>query len=316
MPIGYFGFARINGNTLLCNTTGLNRQIAPMMSTAVWGAGWYTAAQNTNVAESQMEFAGGITFELQGVAALWNLLRDWLVEQRAFSTSAELSPNFLVRYAYTRDPNDPRSGLWLNSCSFTIDHSALISCACDCRGLKRTETQNNFQFASANLRGSTFTPVSPLNPAPRNRNPFPGWNANAAVTWPGAPPVWTTVTQTGIVLQKASLNVNNNTQVIRGCTGDQTPVAVLQGVMSVEGNMDLWRNGPIGDPYHVPGTFDPGNASVVFTIGGTFVMRMPYLLLTSDAYDVQGQNTPTNRTFGMAGLGDGNQPPFLMDVSA
>jgi hypothetical protein len=44
-------------------------------------------------------------------------------------------------------------------------------------------------------------------------------------------------------------------------------------------------------------------------------MELPYVVLTSDAYDVVAQNTSSTRRFGFAGLGDGTQPPILLDAA-
>lgn len=311
MPIGYLGYAKLANTFLLCNSTGLNRQVNPLLSSAVWGAGWYDAAQHTNYADSQMAFEGAINFELQGSAVVWNLIRDWLIEQRAFAKSCTISPNGIVVYEYTQNGADIRSGVWCKSTSFTIDSGALITCAATGVALKRTEAVGAVGYA-ANKRIHVGLPTGPLNPAPRNMNPIPGWNAQATVTWPNAPAFWSLVQTQGMVLMKASVNVNNNTQIIRGCTGDLAPVAVIQGVIHAEGSMDLWRDGGIPDPYGTPGNFTATAASVSLVLGGTLTMNLPHLLLTSDAYDVQGQNSPTNRTFGMAGLGDGTTPPILM----
>ena len=53
MSIGYYGFAKLGGPNaapppagqyqpilLLTNTVGLNREVNPILSEAVWGAGW------------------------------------------------------------------------------------------------------------------------------------------------------------------------------------------------------------------------------------------------------------------------------------
>jgi len=314
MAIGYLGYAKLANVFLLCSSTGLNRVVNPLMSSAVWGAGWYNAAQTTNYADSQMSFEGGINFEIQGTPSVWNLVRDWLIEQRAYSKSCVISPNGMVVYDYTTSGGDIRSGVWCKSTSFSIDSSSLITCATTGVALKRNETVTGAGYA-ANKRTNVGSPTNPLNPSPRNLNPIPGWNAQASVVWPNAPAFWSAGSTQGMVLMKANINVNNNTQIIRGCTGDLAPVAVIQGVIQADGSMDLWRDGGIPDPYGTPGNFTATAASVDFVLGGTLQMHLPHLLLTSDTFDVQGQNNPTMRSFGIAGLGDGSGPPFTMDAA-
>jgi len=316
MPIGYLGYAKLANVFLLCNSTGLNRQVNPLLSTAVWGAGWYDGAQHTNYADSQMHFEGAINFELQSVAAVWNLVRDWVIEQRAFAQSCTVSPNGIAVYDYTLDGGDYRTGVWNKSCAFNIDAGSIVTASTTAVALKRDETIGTEGYA-ANKRTAVGAPTNPLNPAPRNENPIPGWNCQAEVTWPNAPDFWADPgAPQGMTLMKASVNVNNNTQIIRGCTGDLSPVAVIQGVIHAEGSIDLWRDGGIPDPYGTPGDFTAEDASIILNIGQTpLIIRLPFVLLTTDAYDVQGQNNPTNRTFGFAGLGDGTQPPILMDAA-
>jgi len=40
MSIGYYGYAKLSNIFLLTNTGGLNREVNPILSEAVWGAGW------------------------------------------------------------------------------------------------------------------------------------------------------------------------------------------------------------------------------------------------------------------------------------
>lgn len=318
MPIGYLGYVKLLDQFLLTNSTGLNRQVNPLFSEAVWGAGWYNAAKHTNYADSQQHYQGNIDFELQAQTDIWNLVRDWVIEDRACAQSLTLSPNGYVVYDYTLDEDDPRTGVWANSCSFTIDSESLISLSLDCIALKRTETITSTSDFCTGMRTNPANgvPTNPLNPTTRNRNPIPGWNAAATVTWPNAPDFWSDPGElTGMVLRSADITVNNNTQIVRGCTGDTNPVAVIQGTISVDGSMTLWRQGGIPDPYVPDSNFTASEASVIFELGGTpaLTFRLPYIVITSDAHDVQGQDSLTHRVFGIAGLGDGTQPPFLMD---
>lgn len=315
MPIGYLGFLNLENQFLLCNSTGLNRQVNPLQSNAVWGAGWHNAATVVAYADSQQHFEGAMNFELQGEPAIWNRVRDWLIEQRAFAKDARLSPNGIVVYNYALNPADFRTGVWLSQASFTIDATALVTLSCTGMALRRTETVANINWRNG-LRDPLRRATKPLNPVPRNRNPIPGWNCAASVTWPNAPAFWNDPGNLqGMVLMQASVNFNNNTQIVRGCTGSVNPVAVIQGTMTVDGSMNLWRDGGIPDPYVPAGNFGADGASVVFALGGApaLTFRIRHVLLTSDAHDVQGANTITSRNFGLAGVGDCINPPMEMD---
>jgi len=315
MPIGYLGFVKLVDQFLLTNSTGLNRQVNPLQSTGVWGAGWFNAATTTNYADSQQHFEGPLDFDLQGESALWNRVRDWVIEERACAQTVQMSPNGIVVYDYTVDPLDPRTGVWASNAAFTIDSEALVTLSVTGIALKREETISGQTF-KAGLKTNVGIPTKPLNPTVRNRNPIPGWNTAAAVTWPNAPAFWSDPGELqGMVLQTANFTQNNNTQIVRGATGDTNPVAVIQGTITVDGSMSLWRDGGIPDPYVPDGNFTAASSSVNFELGGlpALAFRLPFVLLTSDAHDVQGQNTITQRTFGIAGLGDGVDPPLIMD---
>jgi len=236
MPIGFLGYAEIEGYHLLTNSTGLNRQVNPLQSTGVWGAGWYNAATTTNYADSQQHFEGGISFELQAQSGVWNVFRDWCVEQRVYPKSARISPNGIVRYDYLAS-DDPRNGLWLSQASFTIAHDQLIGVQATGVALRREEVVvggGNYR----DLRDQGFRPTAPLNPAPFNRNPIAGWIAAAEITWPNSAPFWSESNLTGLVLMNASVNLNNNTQIIRGCVHGDTRVWTENGYLKIKSLSD------------------------------------------------------------------------------
>lgn len=198
MSLGYFGYAKLGGPTaspggqyspilLLTNTGGMNRAVNPIVSEAVWGAGWWTGAQHTNYADSQMQFDGALTFELQGgLPTVWKLITDWLVNWRVYPQSMIISPNGLAIQSFQADTNpngNTRGGVWMNSAGFTVDPAASIKLNCNVIGLQRSESYSASTYRA--VRTTPNVPTLPLNPAPINRNPFPGWLAQAQVNlWP------------------------------------------------------------------------------------------------------------------------------------
>ena len=313
MPLGYLGYLKLAGVYLLANSAGLNRVVNPLTSSAVWGAGWYTAPTVSNYADSQQNFEGSATWEMQGIPSVWNLIRDWMVERRVYPQSIELSPNGLQKQSHQVVAGDPRSGAWMKSAAITIDAEALITMNCNLLALTRVETTVGTTYED--IRIGPGLPTGPLNPSPVNMNPIPGWMARTNIVWPDAPPIWTTSTPNGFVMQSASLNYDNNTVVIKGCTGDRNPVAIMQGTMTVSGDISLWRNGIIPDPYGNPGNpFTASNALLEMSFGAVNPLKMTvaHLLLESDSFQIAGPNSPVVRTFGFMGLGNGQAPPFQL----
>lgn len=316
MPVGYLGYLKLADIFLLTQTGGLNRQVDPILSNAVWGAGWYNAAQTTNYADGQQFFQGDFTFELQGIPVVWNLISNWLVEQRVYPQGMIISPNGLVVQTYNVVDGDPRTGVWLTNAGFRVDPENLVTINATGIAIRRSESYTASTYKQ--VRVGPGIPTAPLNPAPTNRNPFPGWAAATVITWPGAPAYYTPTNPTGIMLQSADFRVNNNTVVVKGCTGEPNPVAVFQGTMAVDGNITIWRDGPIPDPYATPGQpFSAAGATLTMTFGQVsplqFLIR--HVLLTEDQFTIQGQNEIVNRTFGFAGLGEGINPPFQMTAA-
>lgn len=315
MPLGYLGYMKLANSYLLASSSGLNRVVEPIKSEGVWGAGWYNAADFTNYADNQQHFEGSVQFELQGNSTVWNLIRDWLVEQRVYAQSLEISPNGIDKHTYALVPGDPRTGAWLKQAQFTIGAGEIVSVNASLVALRRTETSTGSNYKSIVM--GPGAPEYPLNPAPHNMNPIPGWSSKAIITWPGAPPSWSEDALDGFVLMNGDVTVNNNTQIIKGCTGSVNPAAVMQGTIAVDGSIVLWRDGSIPDPYDQPGTpHTATGSSIEFRIGETnpLTFSIPHVLLTSDTYNIQGKNSPTTRSFGFSGLGDGTAPPFLMSL--
>jgi hypothetical protein len=314
MPLGYFGYLKLANIFLLTNSGGLNRQVDPILSEAVWGAGWYTGSKYTNFADGQQHFAGSFTIELQGIPSVWNLLGGWIVENRVTPQGAEISPNGITVQNYTANTADPRTGLWLRSAAFTVAPDQPISLNCDVVGLRRTETHKASSYKA--IRVGPGVPTAPLNPTPTNRNPFPGWSAQTQLSWPGSPPIFTDANPTGFVLMGADWTFSNNTQIIKGCTGSVNPAAVMQGTMAVEGTVRIWRDGPIPDPYDIPGQpFTATGANLSMTFGTQTPkpqILIKHVLLQREEFTIQGQDSPIPRSFGFAGLGDGLGPPMAM----
>jgi hypothetical protein len=267
-----------------------------------------------------MQFAGGLTFELQGLPTVWNLITDWLINSRVNPQSLIISPNGLVVESFAADAADPRKGAWMNSAGFTVDPAASIKLNCNVIALLKNETYSASTYRATKI--GPGIPTGPLNPVPTNRNPFPGWAAQTQIIWPGSPPVFSPSNPTGMFMTGADWTFSNNTQVVRGCTGQPNPAAIMQGVMAVEGTMRCFRDGVIQDPYGSTNTpplnqppFTASGASIQMSFGNVApipTIQFLHVLLTSEEFTIAGQNEIVPRTFGFAGLGDGTQPPMLM----
>jgi len=340
---GVVGSTGLTGYMLLANTTGLEVQVNPILSTAVFGSGWYNAAQTTNYADNQLTYQGPIEFDLQGSGNIWAVVRNWGITNRAFPASLELSPDGSVVYQYVYSAVANFDGAWNQAMSLRFSPEALTKASVTAVALKRIQIFNDIQYFG-NVTGTGDGPQNPLNPSTtngRNLNPIPGWNTNAqfvhvnSITNPptavtGSEAV-TSITQWDtdynadfpIDVMDYNFDITNNTVIIKTCNGKRVPSAVLQGTINTTGSVTLFREGGIKDPVQIdanapppqemPGYWWADSTRLLITIGGTVGMRVviPYVLITSSDYGVRGQNEPSTRVCNFQGLGNGLQPPVL-----
>jgi len=320
MGLGFQGFAKLGTDFLLANTTGLDVQINPILSTAVFGSGWFNAAQTTNFADNQLTYEGPIDFDFQASGSILDFVRDWAVTERAFSKDLSLSPDGSVVYDYLFTALSEFDGAWNSALSLTFDPEALVSASATAIAIKRSETFADLQYFDNKF--GVGTPVNPLNPSPRNTNPVPGWNAEAAFVTDGAR--WEDLPAFGydsdfrIEMLNFNLDITNNTVIVRTCNGKRVPSAVLQGTINTTGSATLYREGGIKDPVKLLADGVTEAADYVFAedtffgvaIASTLFIKVPFALITTSDYGVQGQNELSSRTFGFQGLGDGVLPPI------
>jgi len=166
MAMGYQGLAQIEINRdgtqgfvpLLIESSSINLVLEPIYSEAIWGAGWYNAATNVNYADNAVRYEGSLDFQLQASANIWNLIRDWVIEYRAYSRAARITPDASWVYYYgpsqntTADYNDHgtgtgsdivvnqgrgRMGLWNQGMSLTTSAGSFVTGSLNSVGLFR-----------------------------------------------------------------------------------------------------------------------------------------------------------------------------------
>lgn len=335
MGLGFAGYAKIESSFVLCNTTGLEVQINPIYSAAVFGSGWYNAAAVTNFADNQLTYEGPIEFDLQGNPTIWDIVRDWAILRRAFPKSLELSPDGSVVYQYTFSDLALFDGAWNSALSLRFSPEAITKATANAIAIRRVEVFSDLQYFDFDDGGpapktGVGTPLSPVNPptAPtgaRNLNPIPGWNSRAAFVINDTDSLEVYAgeeTDYKTEVMDYSFDITNNTQIVRTCNGKRIPSAVLQGTIDVTGSVTLYREGGIKDPVKLDVDEASGAADYVYAdqtylginIGDTLFVKIPYALITSSDYGVKGQNEVSTRTFGIKGIGDGVEPPIQFPV--
>lgn len=343
------------GTTIVLLATGasVNLVLEPIYSTSVWGAGWYNAATTAHYADSGIRFEGSIDIELQGNTNFWNLIRDWGIEQRAYPRSFDISPDGARIYQYrttgtygsgTTGIYD-RNGVWCTSLGFSTSEGSFVTVSAGAVALFRTEVpaagsgfcdgqyikQRTGVIADdCTVLADTF----PLNPGGTNVNPIPFWRTNANLLYGtySSPFSGGSVPDSGLETVEWSVDLANNSIWLYTMNGDRLPTALLQGPIDATGSVTL---------YHPCGVFDPvlgpaGTGSITspflyaentwFRVeiargaSASVYLEMPAVVIESDDYGIPGQDSVTNRTFGLKGLGgrcDGTTtlPPLLMSLA-
>lgn len=356
MGMGYQGFVKFyesgpstGPSVLLATSASVNTVLEPIYSSAVWGAGWYNAAQQAHYADNVIRYEGNVEIEVQFGAGgkIWNFLEDWIVSYRAYPKSLEISPDGSKVYKYltTGDyhANFDNKGAFNTSAGFSTSEGSFLTSSLGVACLTRDESDpaggKNFSKYSYILQRkgvigsdcSVFSTTNPLNVGGTSVNPIPFWRTKAQLlTGTYATPFQGgSLPQSGTETVEWSTDVTQNNQWLQVCNGSRLPVALLQGPMDASGNVTL---------YHPTGVFDPilgpdisgtitspylyaENTWFRVTISGgpsgNVFMEIPAVVIESDEYSISGKDSVVNRAFTLKGMGGrcyNNYilPPFLM----
>ena len=322
---------------VLATGASVNLVLEPIFSQAVWGAGWYNAAEAAHYADNAVRYEGNIDLELQmgSGGAFWDFLSKFVVASRAYPRSLEISPDGSHVYKYlttsTYCANYDTNGAWCRSANFSTSEGSFITCSLGIVALNRAEsdpaggaTYSAYSYISKPPIGvfasscTNMALTNPLNPGGDNVDPIPYWRSNAQLghgTYPGPFIPVALLPQPGTETVDWSIDIGNNDKVLYTCSGSRMPRAVLMGPMSVDGNVTL---------YHANGVFDPllgpaGTGSLTepystaentwfqvainYGVGTNTYIEIPAALIAGDDFSIQGADSVTNRAFTLKGMG-------------
>lgn len=355
MSLGYQGFARIftegqdggdptipgNGRLLLCTASSVNLEIEPIYSNAVYGAGWYNAPSKAHYADSALSYAGGLSFDFQASSDVWNFIRDWAIEERAWPRSLSISPDGQNIYQYFVSDNSDNAlpygpgigavfnnkGAWCSSLSLTTSQGSAVQATANVMAIFRTIGAGGTNYIDNRTgfilgTGSNVTTLRPLNPGQANIDPIPFWktNANLYVVANDYNPLAGTPTPTQAVQTSGnttpetiqwSVDLTNNTLKLYTMNGTRFPSAVLQGAIDATGSVELFDSAfGVYDPVTTGRTAENTmfrvrirtNAESAMTPTYVYV-DMPAVVINSDDFGLKGQSDPVTRTFSLQGLG-------------
>ncbi len=361
MGMGYQGFVKIYsqgpaaGTTTVVLATGasVNLVLEPIYSTSVWGAGWYNAATTAHYADNAIRYEGTVDFELQEGASgvLWNYMAYWIVNERAYPRSIDISPDgarvYLYRTTGAYAANYDLNGAWNTSAGFSTSEGSFVTVSAGVIALDRDEQDpdggtaysdfsyiNQKQGVVAGSCASILSNTNPLNPSGNNVDPIPYWRTNAQLlkgTY-SAPFTGGSVPQADLETVEWSIDVTQNHVVLYTCNGTRLPTALLQGPMDVSGTVVEYNEDGVFDPILGPDNSGTLTSPYLYAENtwfridinnGTNDMHLecPAVVVESDDYSIAGQDAVTNRSFSIKGLGGRcygqvTLPPFIMSDNA
>jgi len=326
--------------------------LEPIYSNTVWGAGWYNAAQQAHYADNAIRFEGSIDFELQGGDDVWDLMGDWLINQRAYPRSVDISPDGARVYEYhtssTYNTNYDLFGMWNTNATISTNEGSFVTVSAGAIALERDEVDpaggTSFSDYSYILQKTgvvtgdctIFANTNPLNPGGANVDPIPYWRTNANLYRDTYTTVFNknaTLPQAGLETVEWSVDLTQNHVVLYTCNGSRLPTALLQGPIGASGNVVLYNENGVFDPIFGPAQTgsltDPymvaENTWFLVEIArpspaSSIYIEMPAPVIESDDYGIPGQGDVTNRSFSLQGLGgrcNGSftMPPLIMSGS-
>jgi hypothetical protein len=338
---------------LLATGASVNQVLEPIYSNTIWGAGWYNAPTAAHYADHAVRFEGSIDFELQMGAAgkIWDFVGDWLINERAYPRSVDISPDGARVYEYhttgAYGANYDNNGIWCGSASFSTSEGSFVTVSATAIALIRTEVDpagghdySDYSYIKQK-RGVTdcteLAATNPLNPGGTNVNPIPFWRTNAELLRGTYTDPFTggTAPQTGIETIEWSVDLANNQVVLYTCNGNRLPTALLMGAIDATGSVTLYHEDGVFDPILGP-TGTEGTLTnpymyaqntwfrVSIDVGGgtTVYLEVPAVVIEGDDYGLKGQSDVTSRGFSIHGLGGRCtsgavlMPPLVMSDSS
>lgn len=318
--IGYMGVVKLNSTPLLATGGNLNIQQQPIFTTGVWGAGWYTAAQQIAYAPNYITTSGSVNYQLTGGKA-FTQLQNFAFEKRNQGAIFEILPNGIAGYMGRG---------WCQSCSFSASQDAIVT---GDAGFKTGNVQDCIQTGSVSDTAAKYGAGSGgsnyLNDSfgESYLNVFPFWasgvclkqaeNANRPAN--NQTLSWDAAGRDDIIDWNA--NYSSELALVATCANYSTLAESKQakycalGTMNADGSFTIFRVAEDLDPDKIRqcrmctiemGTAaDPGNkAKIIF---GSIVF-------SSGSTDIQTGSSVIQSSFNFTALGNGRNP--IMSLTA
>ena len=279
---------------------------------------------------------------------IWDFINMWVVQERAYPQYMQISPDGARVQTYDSSVTSPvQGGVYNTSASFSTSEGSFLTCSLGALALNRSEANpaggtdysaysyiNQKQGVIAEVC-SELAKTNPLNPSGTNVNPIPFWKTQAGLLKLSAGGVYTPFSS-GVAFDDSletvewSMDVTQNQVLVYTCNGSRLPSAVMMGPMDVSGTVVEFGQEGVFDPVLGPDGTGTLTSPALYADNTLFKVKinydgvkstymvMPACVIEGDDYGIQGQDSVTNRTFNLKGMGGrcsddvGTLPPFIM----
>jgi len=310
--VAFYGLVKLDGTAILATSGSIGVSTDPMFSSGVWGAGWYTAAEQVSYALNFLRIEGDVSFEL-AAGDIFTKILNFAFEKRVPSNGEEA----MVLDILPQGKAGYSGPAYCSGCNFSASEGSIVT--------------GGFNYSSGNMGSAYWKTIDPTNPSDPNRQTGTKGSTGTPPAFKAVYPYWATAVLLGasypgsiklpdVVSWDASYT--SSIEFVKFCQGitDDTDNKIREadyimvGPMNADGNFTIFTvNNQISpEQFHSQKacriTMLPGNglsgtpnkidfANIVYNSGNTSVQ-------TGGAY--------CQADVGFSALGDGTKPPMLI----
>ena len=309
--VGFYGLVRMAtapGGTptvaILATGGDVSLNTDPIFSSGVWGAGWYTAANQVAYAVNYMRIEGSASFELaydsNPANSIFGAIASFGFDERAnhLGHVIEVLPQGKAGF---------RGKAWCSGVSFDASADSIVTGNINYSSGELDDT--NWLVGAGNKQPADGTKLSTGTPPSPPTAVYPYWGTSI---WVGASTA--TLAQLPDIVNW-SANYTSEINFVTLCSGrTASPVApdyIMVGGMDADGSFTIFSL----TEQLTPSTFQSMKACEIRIKPGsdlthTNTITFPYIVYNSGSTSIQTGGTYIQADVSFSALGDGTKPPM------
>lgn len=319
--VGFYGYVKIGSGpaggaaelvTVLATGGDLNLATDPIFSSGVWGAGWYTAANQVAYAVNYMRIEGSAAFELAAAESpalgIFDAVKSFAFDERANTNGhiVELKPNGKGGFS---------GKAWCSGCSFDASADSIVNGNINFSSGDLSDA--NWSITQQTVDGTKLSTGAP--PAPTAVYPYWATEVGIDTTVGGtngssADNVYTKLNDV------VSWNANYTSEInfVNLCSGGTTnplaPDYIMVGGMDADGSFTIFSL----TSQLSPATFQAMKACQIQLRPGNNLttankITFPYIVYNQGSTSIQTGGQYITADISFTALGDGTKPPMSVE---